>query len=187
MKIKILAVATLGTAIVFSISACTRHNSEKAKEEIEAASVADKEAENASAAASATPASAPQAQATDPRAAKNVPVVAATPVVGAKPEPPPPGTCAGGKKMLVLKGPCPGGWKLNPENADKPSNCQYDWGPAIQCPAGTKAMGSPAACYGSLSMDIPPGDKSVKTVADCTARFGVAPKYFDYDMQCCPN
>lgn len=89
--------------------------------------------------------------------------------------------CPGGAKLEIVKGKCQGAYRVG-KDTNGGTTCEFDWGPAIRCPAGMKAMGSEAACYGTT---VRPADKSIQSAKDCSGKFGEVPQSADYELHCC--
>lgn len=90
--------------------------------------------------------------------------------------------CPNGSEPKILKGDCPGAWSL--AKVDGKNSCQFKWGPAIECPAGTKALGVSAVCYGTTGKTP---DHPVESGADCEKQFGQYPQSPAYVLTCCES
>lgn len=87
--------------------------------------------------------------------------------------------CPNGDKPQILQGTCSGQWKIRKEGQQ--TNCEFEWGPMIKCPAETKSLTYEAVCYGSTVKT----DSSVSSVSDCESKFGKFPASPNYELQCC--
>lgn len=95
--------------------------------------------------------------------------------------------CPNGEPAGYLRGTCGGRWSYVPVvGAVKTPQCSYEWGPAVSCPAGTKAVGYEAVCYGVTSKEVT--DRNAVTSAEqCAQAFGAAPSNAQYELVCCPQ
>ncbi|OFZ17889.1 MAG: hypothetical protein A2Z20_10650 [Bdellovibrionales bacterium RBG_16_40_8] len=92
--------------------------------------------------------------------------------------------CPGNAEMQEISGPCQGTWRITQSGDEKV--CEFQWGPTIRCPAGTKALTGDAACYGFSKRSLV-GEKSIDTAEGCAEKFGKIPsEAFKYYFKCCP-
>lgn len=98
--------------------------------------------------------------------------VAPTPSVGRK--------CTNGQPAKIISGNCTGTWSI--KKTASGSTCDFEWGPRVTCPEGTKPLQLEAACYGVTSR---PADVKIKTPEDCLATFGKHPIPPGYTLECC--
>jgi hypothetical protein len=89
--------------------------------------------------------------------------------------------CDNGQPAKVISGECSGVWSV--KKADSGFNCEFEWKPTVRCPAGMKALGLQAACYG---VTIRPADGNTKTAENCVAAHGKHPISPSYKLECCP-
>ena len=97
----------------------------------------------------------------------------------AKPDPGP--KCPSGKAPQILSGKCTGSWRVT--SKDGKSLCTFDWGPMVQCPQGTTALGYAAVCYGATEKTIE--GKAQASTKDCADQFGALPLEPAYTLSCC--
>ncbi len=89
--------------------------------------------------------------------------------------------CESGAAPNVISGNCQGKWSL--VNGASGQVCEYVWGPAVQCPAGTKALGNDTVCYGVTGRPVE-GEK-LKSAEGCAQKFGAQPISPKYTLSCC--
>jgi hypothetical protein len=89
--------------------------------------------------------------------------------------------CDDGQPVKVISGECSGMWSV--KKAESGYNCEFEWKPTVRCPAGMKALGLQAACYG---VTIRPADANTKTAEQCIAAHGKHPISPSYKLECCP-
>lgn len=89
--------------------------------------------------------------------------------------------CENGTAPNVIAGNCQGKWNL--VNGPTGQVCEYVWGPAVKCPAGSKALGNDTVCYGVTGKAVE-GEK-LKSFEGCIQKFGVQPISPKYTLSCC--
>ena len=93
-------------------------------------------------------------------------------------------TCEDGSAPQLINGECTGNWKF--VKKDSGAECQFDWGPRITCPEGSKSLGHEAECYGVTTKEVANSDR-IDSSAKCMEKFGVRPTEISYTLPCCPK
>lgn len=88
--------------------------------------------------------------------------------------------CANGQPPKIVSGNCTGTWSI--KKTATGSSCDFEWGPRVTCPAGSKPFQLEAACYGVTTR---PADAKIKSPEDCLASFGKHPIPPGYTLECC--
>ncbi len=90
------------------------------------------------------------------------------------------GLCPNGQAAKSISGECSGGWRVTKNTSG--TTCEFEWGPKVSCPDGTKALGISDVCYGVTGMKA---DSSVTTPEQCVTAFGKHPISPKYSLECC--